>query len=469
MPVSRRQFLGSAPGSTAATAAPASRPPNVVLMFLDDSGFADYRPFGQPPYPTPHLEKLASQGCAFTNFHVPQAICSASRAALLSGCFPCRTRVFGAHGPNGRGLEPKFATMGEVFQKAGYRTAVFGKWHIGDQPETRPAARGFHESCGLMYSNDMWEFHPENPAQWSKFPLQFWENGQVSIPRVTKEHQPNLTTWYTEHAVSFIDRHKHQPFFLYVPHNMPHVPLFVSDKHKGKSGAGLYGDVIMEIDWSAGQIMAALEKNGLAQDTIFVITSDNGPWTSYGNHSGRTPYRESKGTSFEGGTRSACIIRYPGQLKAGSRSNRAFCTVDLLPTLCHLTGAAPPANTIDGRNVWDWIRQARGARNPVPYYALTTNDKFDGIMTGDGRWKLHVPHPYRVLIAPGMDGAAGKYRQGEIGLSLYDLARDPMEANEVGAQHPKVLAQLTALAERHRAEFHPQQAPVPQPAPVARR
>ena len=229
-------------------AAGKGKQPNFVIIFLDDSGFSDFRPFGQPGYPTPNVERPAGQGCRFNNFYVPQAVCSASRSALLSGCYPGRTKVFGAHPPGGRGLDPKFATMGEVLKAGGYRTAVFGKWHIGDQPDTRPPARGFDESCGLMYSNDMWEFHPENPKAYSKFPLHFWENGKVKIERVTKEHQPMLTTWYTEHAVDFIQRNKSNPFLLYVPQSMPHVPLFRSEKFKGKSGAGLYGDVMMEID-----------------------------------------------------------------------------------------------------------------------------------------------------------------------------------------------------------------------------
>lgn len=390
----------------------------------------------------------------YTNFYVPQAICSASRSALLSGCFPCRTKVFGAHGPNARGLDPKFATLGEVLKTAGYKTAVFGKWHIGDQPDTRPWARGFDESCGLMYSNDMWEHHPENPKYWSQHPLQFWENGKVKIDRVTPNDQPNLTTWYTEHAVDFIKRHKDEPFFVYVPHSMPHVPLFVSDKFKGKSGKGLYGDVIMEVDWSIGQIMQALRDNGVEKDTLVLFTSDNGPWSSYGNHSGTTPYRDAKGTSFDGGTRSACIAKCPGHIKAGTKSSKAWCTVDILPTVAHLAGAKLPANPIDGRNVWDLIRGAKGATNPHEYYAFTTNDKFEAVMTGDGRWKLHLPHNYRSLISVGNDGAAGKYEQKQIAMSLFDLQNDPYEKTDVLQKYPDVAAKLQKIADRHRAEFY---------------
>lgn len=444
--LSRRAFLQAM--------AAAKRRPNVVMVFLDDSGYADFHPFGNPPYATPNVEQLAREGCRFTNFYVPQAICSASRSALLTGCFPCRTKVFGAHGPRARGLDPQYATMGQVFQRAGYKTAVFGKWHVGDQPETRPPARGFDESCGLMYSNDMWEFHPENPQAYAEYPLEFWENGRVKIPRVTKEHQPFLTRWYTEHAVDFIGRHRRDPFLLYVPHSMPHVPLFASEKFRGKSGLGLYADVMMEIDWSVGEIAKALKKNGVEDNTIFLMTSDNGPWTSYGNHAGKTPYREAKGTSFDGGTRSACIVRYPGQMPAGTVSSRMWSTIDVLPTLASLAGAELPANEIDGRDVWDLIRGVKGARNPREYYAFSTNSTFEGVISGDGRWKLHVPHKYRVLVQAGHDGAAGKYTQASIGLSLFDMENDPYETVNVLEKYLEVARRMMGYADAHRGRFY---------------
>ena len=449
MDFTRRQFL-----QTAAAAAMVGKRPNVVIIFLDDSGWSDFRPFGKPSYPTPNVERLAKQGCAYHNFYVPQAICSASRSALMTGCYPGRTKVFGAHPPRARGLDPKFATMGEVLKGAGYRTAVFGKWHLGDEPETRPPARGFDESCGLMYSNDMWEFHPENPARFREFPLQFWENGKIKVERVTAEHQPMLTTWYTEHAVDFIRRNKTEPFLLYVPHSMPHVPLFCSDKFKGKSGTGLYGDVMMEIDWSVGEITKALKSSGVEDNTLVIFTSDNGPWTVYGNHSGKTPYREAKGTGFDGGTRSACLMRYPGMIKAGSVSKRTFCSVDLMPTIAELTGSAQPKNTIDGRNVWDLITGKTGARNPHEYYPFSTGPTFEGVMSGDGRWKLHIPHSYRVVVTAGNDGAAGKYRQEKIDLSLFDMEKDPLETTNVIDKYPDVAARMKGYAEAHRAEFY---------------
>lgn len=456
---SRRDFLkgaglGAAAGLCASCASVGlkPRPPNVVIIFLDDSGFADFRPFGSPSYDTPNVRRLAAGGCRFTNFHVPQAICSASRGALLTGCYPERTGLVGAHGPRARGMDPKWPTMAQVLKPEGYATAVFGKWHIGDQPETRPPARGFDESCGLMYSNDMWRHHPES-RNFDAFPLQFWENGQLAIEDVTPEDQTHLTEWYTEHAVDFIRRKKDAPFFLYVPHNMPHVPLAVGKRFAGKSGAGLYGDVMLEIDWSVGEILTALDETGVADNTLVVFTSDNGPWISYGNHAGATPFREAKGTGFEGGTRSACVMRLPGRIPAGGVSDAMLCTIDLLPTVARLAGAPLPKTPLDGRDVWDLIISKPGATSPHDYYAFTTGNSFDGVFSGDGRWKLHVPHGYRTLVSPGKDGQPGTYKQAQIGLSLFDLTNDPNETANVIDKHPQVAAKLQALAEQHRKTY----------------
>jgi len=459
--LNRRDFLKTAGMAVAAMgiggvcrAAKDAKSPNIVIIFLDDSGWGDFQPFGNPRYKTPNVERLAKEGCRFNQFYVPQAICSASRAALLSGCFPGRTKVFGAHGPKARGLDPKYATIGEVLKKRGYTTAVFGKWHIGDQPDTRPWARGFDESCGLMYSNDMWEFHPGNPEHWKKFPLQFWENDKVKIPRMTRTDQPMLTTSYTAHAMDFIRRHKDKPFFLYVPHSMPHVPLFVSEKFKGKSGTGLYGDVMMEVDWSVGEITKALKANGVEDNTLVIFTSDNGPWISYGNHAGKTPFREAKGTSFDGGVRSACIMKFPGQIKPGTASGRAFSTIDILPTVAGLTGAKLPENPIDGKDVWDLITDKPGAKNPHEYYPFSTGRTFEGIISGDGRWKLHLPHNYRTLVEAGKDGMPGKYRQEKVKLSLFDMKNDPHETTNVLDKHPDIANRLKAYAEQHKKKFY---------------
>ena len=312
-----------------------------------------------------------------------------------------------------------------------------------------------------MYSNDMWEYHPQNPDAYRKYPLHFWENGQVKIERMTPKEQPMLTTWYTEHAVDFIRRKKDQPFFLYVPHSMPHVPIFASEKFKGKSGTGLYGDVMMEIDWSVGEMMKALKANGVDDNTFVFFSSDNGPWISYGNYAGKTPFREAKATSFDGGTRSACIVKFPGKIQPGTASDKAWCTIDMLPTVAHLAGAKLPANPIDGMDVWDIVSGKPNATNPHKYYAFSTGAHFDAVMTGDGKWKLHVPHPYQTLEYAGHDGAPGKYRKTEIGLALYDMQGDPYEKNNVLERHPDIARRLEEYAEEHRREFYPNQAPVP--------
>jgi arylsulfatase A-like enzyme len=461
-PMNRRAFLKNI-GLTAAAAVASSgcsrlsptpeRPPNFVVIFLDDSGWADFKPFGEPPYETPNVKKLAKEGCRFNQFYVPQAICSASRAALLTGCYPGRTRVFGAHPPRARGLDPQYATIGEVLKKKGYATAVFGKWHVGDQPETRPPARGFDESCGLMYSNDMWRHHP-TARHFDESPLQFWDNGKITIEDVRPEDQKNLTKWYTEHAVDFIHRHKEEPFFLYVPHSMPHVPLYCSKEFEGKSGAGLYGDVMTEIDWSVGRITQALKDNGVENDTLVLFSSDNGPWISYGDHAGNTPFREAKGTSFDGGKRSACIVKYPDRIQAGSASEKAWCSIDILPTLASLAGAALPENPVDGKDLFGLISGKPGAENPHAYYPLSIGSRFEGIISGDGRWKLHLPHKYRTLATPGKDGIPGKYRIDEIELSLFDMQNDPLETTNVLEQYPEITARLKALAENHKGLFY---------------
>ncbi|MGB0143385.1 MAG: sulfatase family protein [Akkermansiaceae bacterium] len=428
--------------------------PNIVIIFLDDSGFGDFYPFGNPPYPTPNVERLAKEGMRLNQFYVPQAVCSASRSALMSGCYPGRTKVFGAHGPNGKGLDPKFATMAEVLKKNGYATAHYGKWHCGDTPATRPQARGFDEHGGLMISNDMWRFHPANPKQWSKHPLPYWRNDKITIENITKKDQTQLTKWATEQAVDFIKRKHELPFFVYLAHSMPHVPLFCSDAFLGKSGAGLYGDVIMEIDWSVGEIMKILREQGLEKETMVVFSSDNGPWSQYGDHAGTTPFREHKATGFDGGIRSATLIKFPGKIRAGSTLECPVSSIDLLPTLAHLTGADLPANEIDGKDVWSILIGDKDAKPVHEYYPFSTGRTFEGIISGDGRWKLHLPHRYRSVVEYGKDGQPGRTVAKQIELSLFDLRSDPKESTNVIAKQPEVARRLEALALKHRKDFY---------------
>jgi len=235
---------------------------------------------------------------------------------------------------------------------------------------------------------------------------------------------------------------------------MPHVPLFCSRKFEGKSGAGLYGDVMMEIDWSVGQIAKALKDCGVEDNTLVIFSSDNGPWVSYGNHAGKTPYREAKGTGFDGGTRSACVMKFPGRIKPGTVSQKMMCTIDILPTLAGLAGAKLPENPIDGKDVRDLITDKPGAKNPHEYYPFSTGRTFEGVVTGDGRWKLHLPHRYRTLVSAGKDGKPGRYTRKKIGLSLFDMVNDPYETKNVIKDQPEIAAKLQALADNHRKRFY---------------
>ncbi|NBC66651.1 MAG: sulfatase-like hydrolase/transferase [Bacteroidetes bacterium] len=427
--------------------------PNIVLIFLDDAGYGDFQPFFDTGYETPNIQNLAEEGRKFTNFYVPQAICSASRAALLTGTYPERTGVFGAHAPTGRGLETNFVTMAEMLKENGYRTGFFGKWHLGDQPETRPHNRGFDEAVGIMYSNDMWSGHPENPEYWGQWPLRYWKNGEVEIDSVTADHQKNFTQWFTEESVDFINRSSDQPFFLYVPHPQPHVPLFVSEEFEGASETGLHGDVITELDWSVGEIVNALEENGVRDDTIIIFSSDNGPWLSYANHSGSTPFREGKGTSFDGGIRSPLVISYPNGIDKNTVSGNTFFSIDLMPTLASVTGSTLPDYEIDGKNVWNLITGGEDESSPQDYYSFTNGSEFQGVMSGDGRWKLHLPHSYRTSPVGGRDGLPGLYQQSRIDTALFDMVHDPQEKVNVLEEYPEIANELLQHAEDHRAKF----------------
>lgn len=441
--------------------------PNLVIIFTDDQGYADVGVFGAKGFKTPNLDRLAAQGCIFRNFHVAQPICSASRAALLTGCYPNRIGLHGALGPRSKvGISRNEMTLAQLLKQRGYATAIFGKWHLGDAPQFLPLHHGFDQYFGLPYSNDMWPLHPDYinlPPNDEKrkrgFPdLIMFEGDKVVIPQVTHADQNQLTTWYTERAVKFIEQNKAHPFFLYLAHNMPHVPLHVSDKFRGKTERGLYGDVIEEIDWSVGQVMDALQRTGLEKQTWVIFTSDNGPWLSYGDHAGSAyPLREGKGTQWEGGTREPCIMRWPGQIPAGTESRQMLMSIDLFPTIAHLTHADLPRHTIDGLDVWPIISGQPGAKNPhSAYWFYYEVNQLQAVVTGDGRWKLQLPHTYRTLNGKpgGHGGLPVPYEQRQLEKAeLYDLVNDISEASDVAGQHPEIVQSLEAEAEKARAEL----------------
>jgi arylsulfatase A-like enzyme len=421
----------------------AAERPNIVLIFLDDAAYSDFHPYGKPPYATPNVERLAAEGVQYTRFHVPQAVCSASRAALLTGRYPHRNRVVNAIAPGRPGLSPKHPIIAETLKQHGYATAHFGKWHLGDIPATRPMARGFDHYAGLLVSNDMWRHNPAWRKRVGDDPLPYWENGAIKIPDISPDDQKHLTAWATEGATRFIrSQAGKQPFFLYVAHSMPHVPLYCRDEFKGKSGAGLYGDVITEIDWSVGEIMTALRETGVEKDTIVLLTSDNGPWEEFGNHAGKTPFREHKGTSFEGGVRSALTVRFPRELKPGTVNDRAFGSIDLYPTLAALAGVPLQEKDTDGKNVWPLMRGDEGARNSHHHYFISTGWDLEAVITSDGKWKLHLPHGYRDVIRPGHDGGRGETKTSMIEESLFNLIDDPSEQDNLIDKHSDIADEL---------------------------
>jgi arylsulfatase A len=424
--------LGSEP-------ARAERPPNVVIILTDDQGYGDVGCYGARGFETPNLDRMAREGVRFTDFYVAQAVCSASRAALLTGCYPNRIGIFGALGPASKnGISATEKTIADVLKPRGYATAIYGKWHLGHHPPFLPTRHGFDDYFGLPYSNDM-------------RPLPLMEKESV-VQR--NPDQSKLTTWYTERAVKFIEKNSDRPFFLYVAHNMPHVPLHVSDKFKGKSKQGLYGDVIMEIDWSVGQILAALKRRGLDEQTLVIFTSDNGPWLSFGNHAGSAgALREGKGTTWDGGQREPCIMRWPGKIPTGAVCREPAMTIDILPTVARLAGANLPEHKIDGLDIWPLVSARPGARSPHQAYFFYWGRHLEAVRSG--RWKLHFPHTYQTLAGRpgGSDGKMVQYRQAQTPMALYDLEKDPGETVNLADEHPDVVERLKVLGNQARAEL----------------
>lgn len=440
----------------------ANTPPNVVIILMDDMGFGDMECYGGFPYHTPHINKLAADGMRFTNFYVGQAVCSASRCALLTGCYPTRLGISGALMPHSKiALNPKEETIAEVLKAAGYKTGMIGKWHLGSREPFLPLQQGFDEYLGLPYSNDMWPVdYNGKPLDTSTFrgkypPLPLIDGNKPIRFIRTLDDQAELTTLYTERAISFINKNKNHPFFLYLAHSMPHVPIAASSKYKGKSGAGLYGDVMEELDWSVGEVLKALDKNGISKNTLVVFTSDNGPWLTFGNHAGSTGgFREGKGTAWEGGLRVPCIMKWPGKIAAGSICNDLTATMDLMPTLVSICHAKLPAKKIDGVNILPLLEQKtdRDPRTDFVYYYDEKNLK----AVRSGQWKLVFPCTSRTYNRPGSigaDGYPGKYFEDSVSLALYDLRTDPGEARDVKDMHPDIVQRLSLIADKYRKEL----------------
>ncbi len=441
-------------------AAPLKPWTNFVIIFTDDQGYADLGCYGARGYETPVIDRMAKEGMRFTDFYVAQAVCSASRAALLTGCYPNRVSLLGALGPHAKvGLHPDEMTIAEVLKQKDYATGIFGKWHLGNHKPFLPLQQGFDEYLGLLYSNDMWpidydgELAPEGHNK-ATYPWPALMEGNEKVAEIRGfGDQDKLTTLYTERAVRFITKNKGRPFFLYVPHSMLHTPLGVSDKFRGKSEQGMYGDVMMEIDWSVGEILKTLEKYGLEENTLIIFTSDNGPWLNFGNHAGSAgPFREGKGTAWEGGVRVPCVMRWPGRVPAGTICRSITTTMDLLPTIASIAEVPLPPRKIDGVDVRGLLSGESGTdpRDHLYYYY---GRQLRGVR--QGKWKFVFPHSYRSYegVAPGMDGNNGPYARGETGLALYDLEKDPGEKDNLIDLYPDIVERLESLGEKARHEL----------------
>ncbi len=448
----------------------AAERPNIVLIYADDLGYGDIATQGAKGFATPEIDQLGRDGTRFTSFYVAQPVCTASRAALLTGCYSNRVGLAGALNHTSEiGIHPEETLLSEVLKSHGYRTAIFGKWHLGHRAPFLPTRHGFDEFCGIPYSNDNGPLHPvvrEIPS------LPLYENESVVG---LDPDQAQFTKLFTARAVKFIEQHRDGPFFLYVPHIMPHVPIFASDAFRGKTERGLFGDVIQELDWSVGQIRAALKTWKLEQNTWVIFASDNGPFLSYGEHAGSAGnLREGKLTTFEGGVRVPCLMAWPGKIPGNRVCNEPLTTMDLLPTLAKLLGVTLPAIPIDGRDAWPVISGVANAKSPHEAIYFYSGNELHAVRSGP--WKLHFPHDYlTVSAAPGRGGKPSNfenmqpqaitesgirgiasrhgYRVEQLELSLFHLEQDPGEQTNVAAQHPDVVRLLSKLAEGMRADL----------------
>jgi arylsulfatase A-like enzyme len=447
----------------------ADRPPNIVLIVADDLGYADLGCTGANDIRTPNLDRLAKEGTRFTNFVVAQPVCTASRAALMTGCHPNRVGLAGAlNHTSTTGIHPNETLLSEYLKRQGYATACYGKWHLGTRPMFDPTKHGFDDWVGLPYSNDNGPLHPvirTIPA------LPLIENGRAVE---LDPDQSTFTKRFTDKAIAFIAANKAKPFFLYLPHVMPHVPIFASKEFRGRSKRGLYGDVVEELDWSVGEVMKSLKVNGIDEQTLVLFLSDNGPFLSYGSHAGNAaPFREGKLTTFEGGVRVPFIARWPGRVPADAVSDAFVAGLDLLPSLVSLAGITKLDRPVDGLDLSDRLLGKAGAKDRETF-AYYSGSELHAVRFG--RWKLHLAHDYLTVNGPpGRDGKPANYaamkplaieesgirgiasRHGykveRIAQSLFDLDTDPGENKDVWAANPAVVRRLLLLAETYRADL----------------
>lgn len=420
--------------------------PNIIMIITDDQGYADLSSFGASDINTPNIDALGKEGTKYTRFYVPQSQCTPSRAGIMTGCYPNRVGVDWVFLPHSTtGLNPEEETIADILKPIGYTSAYFGKWHLGHHPEFLPINQGFDEYFGIPYSNDMWPLNPRKDYTFPPLPL--IENTTV-IDTVDEAIQKNMTRLLTQKTINFIEKNKENPFFITLSHPMPHVPLYVSDEFEGKSKRGLYGDVMMELDWSTGEIIKALKDLNIDKNTMVLFLSDNGPWIAYGNHGGSTGgLKEGKETSFEGGIRSPLLIRYPAKIPPNKIIDTPINGIDLLPTFAHLANAKLPAKKIDGKNIMEQLTGISNQMAHDEYFFYMNKNQLEAVMTE--QWKLVLPHSFNSLNGKpgGRDGALAVYEKISVELALYDLKNDKNETQNVADKHPEIVSKLMVKAD----------------------
>jgi len=464
----------------ALSAAPPERP-NIVLFYVDDQGYSDLGCFGAVGFKTPNIDKLAAEGRRFTSFYSATSVCSASRTALLTGCYPQRVSMPGVlfptsanaatgekAGPGKIGLNVNEITMANILKDRGYATCIVGKWHLGDAPPFLPTKRGFDEYLGIPYSNDMghrdarMKFIPNS----NRPPIPFYDGDKIIE---TEPDQRFITHRYTERAVDFIKRSKDKPFFLYVPHSMPHVPLAVHPDFAGKSEHGLYGDVIQEIDWSVGEIVRTIRENGLEEKTMIIYTTDNGPWEHQGEHGGHAePLRSAKATQYEGGHRVPCVMYWKGQIKPGTVATEMLATLDLMPTFAKLAGTKMPQDRkTDGIEAWDYISGATDVSPRKTFvYNIPSVKERERVIRHE-KWKLYLPGQYAEIVQRDHYDSEEAWQAARKALPLqfdsprlFDLESDIGETQDLSGRYPEIVSDLTKRLEEFNNEMKTEARPI---------
>jgi arylsulfatase A len=418
----------------------ADRPPNMIVIFIDDMGYGDLGCYGSKVHRTPVLDQMAREGVRMTDFYSSCSVCTPSRASLMTGCYPRRVNMHVDEKnlcvlfPSARkGLSLDEITIAELLKDKGYATMCIGKWHLGDHPDFLPTKHGFDHYFGIPYSNDMGGKGGARP------PLPMLRDETVVEAPVD---QSPVTAQYTKEAIRFITTNKAKPFFLYLPHTAVHLPLFPGKAFKGKSKDGAYGDWVEEVDWSTGEILKALKELGIDEQTLVLFTTDNG---SYREKEGSNlPLRGRKGRTDEGGMRVPCIVRWPGKIPAGKACAQVAGTIDVLPTLAKLAGTqAPTDRIIDGKDLWPLLTQPISAESPHEAYYFYQMDQLQAVRCGT--WKLFLP----------LDSKKRNWGkpEGQSELKLFNLAKDIHEDHNLAEAHPEIVERLTALAEKARADL----------------